>query len=108
MIRRPPRSTLFPYTTLFRSRLRFVAKLTRLAEADPRFRAVLRAFEARSWYAVGLDHAERGSWRDARRWCWKAWRRRRALGSALYLALKSWLGDRRGGSPTLANTIHAI
>src|SRR2546429_1536458 len=25
MIRRPPRSTLFPYTTLFRSRLRFHA-----------------------------------------------------------------------------------
>src|SRR5437667_495691 len=25
MIRRPPRSTLFPYTTLFRSRLRHVA-----------------------------------------------------------------------------------
>src|SRR5256885_3691039 len=24
MIRRPPRSTLFPYTTLFRSRLRFL------------------------------------------------------------------------------------
>ncbi len=77
------------------ARLRFVAKLTRLAEADPRLRAVLRAFEARSWYAVGLDHAERGSWRDARRWCWKAWRRRPALGSALYLALKAWLADRR-------------
>src|SRR2546426_5373613 len=26
MIRRPPRSTLFPYTTLFRSRLRLQAK----------------------------------------------------------------------------------
>src|SRR2546430_17743911 len=26
MIRRPPRSTLFPYTTLFRSRIRFVAR----------------------------------------------------------------------------------
>src|SRR3712207_8985395 len=25
MIRRPPRSTLFPYTTLFRSRKRFIA-----------------------------------------------------------------------------------
>src|SRR3712207_8244291 len=34
MIRRPPRSTLFPYTTLFRSR-------TRLARRrDPGFRAV--------------------------------------------------------------------
>src|SRR3712207_7351078 len=26
MIRRPPRSTLFPYTTLFRSRPRFIAR----------------------------------------------------------------------------------
>src|SRR2546422_7830797 len=31
MIRRPPRSTLFPYTTLFRSR---VSELTRLARQD--------------------------------------------------------------------------
>src|SRR2546422_3496614 len=28
MIRRPPRSTLFPYTTLFRSRLGFVSSTT--------------------------------------------------------------------------------
>src|SRR5687767_15376264 len=28
MIRRPPRSTLFPYTTLFRSRVRFFAAAT--------------------------------------------------------------------------------
>src|SRR3712207_8514190 len=31
MIRRPPRSTLFPYTTLFRSRLRRLADLLRVA-----------------------------------------------------------------------------
>src|SRR2546430_11643669 len=29
MIRRPPRSTLFPYTTLFRSRLRHAPKKTK-------------------------------------------------------------------------------
>src|SRR2546430_3159379 len=34
MIRRPPRSTLFPYTTLFRSR-------PRRARRDPRFPAAL-------------------------------------------------------------------
>src|SRR5436309_12252316 len=28
MIRRPPRSTLFPYTTLFRSRLPFIGRVT--------------------------------------------------------------------------------
>ena len=30
MIRRPPRSTLFPYTTLFRSRIRAYAELNQL------------------------------------------------------------------------------
>src|SRR5260221_6298008 len=30
MIRRPPRSTLFPYTTLFRSRICFVSLSTRI------------------------------------------------------------------------------
>src|SRR5215204_7100337 len=37
MIRRPPRSTLFPYTTLFRSRGRR-ARLRRSSEAPPRAR----------------------------------------------------------------------
>src|SRR3712207_7165933 len=37
MIRRPPRSTLFPYTTLFRSRLGAARRLT--AVADPIHRA---------------------------------------------------------------------
>src|SRR2546429_6462608 len=41
MIRRPPRSTLFPYTTLFRSRLesRIAIDGDRLAVALDRFRA---------------------------------------------------------------------
>src|SRR5437763_13292745 len=36
MIRRPPRSTLFPYTTLFRSRVleRFVEAVSDIAQAD--------------------------------------------------------------------------
>src|SRR3712207_7620590 len=34
MIRRPPRSTLFPYTTLFRSRGRRVRRRLRLAGGD--------------------------------------------------------------------------
>src|SRR2546428_2614038 len=38
MIRRPPRSTLFPYTTLFRSSraLRAVEQAWRAGEADPK------------------------------------------------------------------------
>src|SRR3712207_2284243 len=51
MIRRPPRSTLFPYTTLFRSGIRFTddaaggrAAYVNLDDAPDRFRhAVLRA-----------------------------------------------------------------
>src|SRR2546422_3230897 len=34
MIRRPPRSTLFPYTTLFRSRIALACWLTLTASAD--------------------------------------------------------------------------
>src|SRR3712207_7776957 len=36
MIRRPPRSTLFPYTTLFRSHSRPGAKRERIGERDER------------------------------------------------------------------------
>src|SRR2546425_11432795 len=35
MIRRPPRSTLFPYTTLFRSRRRIRAPSSRILRAHP-------------------------------------------------------------------------
>src|SRR2546430_10278776 len=35
MIRRPPRSTLFPYTTLFRSTLRRPLRECRIAETRP-------------------------------------------------------------------------
>src|SRR3712207_7083509 len=35
MIRRPPRSTLFPYTTLFRSPLIGIAKLQRVPKGIP-------------------------------------------------------------------------
>src|SRR2546430_11163356 len=48
MIRRPPRSTLFPYTTLFRSqsRKRFTAAHLRIASFD--FRVKIAAFRLRS------------------------------------------------------------
>src|SRR3989441_11137544 len=39
MIRRPPRSTLFPYTTLFRSRDRLLHRLHRPVLAPPHARA---------------------------------------------------------------------
>src|SRR5258708_18522256 len=40
MIRRPPRSTLFPYTTLFRSRCRRRCKLLRQLMTDARQHAL--------------------------------------------------------------------
>src|SRR3712207_6899882 len=50
MIRRPPRSTLFPYTTLFRSRApRSMATTTRQASpASARWRSMGRAYRSRS------------------------------------------------------------
>src|SRR3712207_7098628 len=47
MIRRPPRSTLFPYTTLFRSRLRFVTDLDAVLD------------KARAWAAEDPDEQTR-------------------------------------------------
>src|SRR5258707_11066960 len=47
MIRRPPRSTLFPYTTLFRSPIRFLSRVptgkttSRRTAAKPEFRGRL-------------------------------------------------------------------
>src|SRR5258708_18679729 len=44
MIRRPPRSTLFPYTTLFRSRLAVDAHLTRGRPVEPSHQIQERRF----------------------------------------------------------------
>src|SRR3712207_7640954 len=50
MIRRPPRSTLFPYTTLFRSWVKFWAG-TRLACGS-----MMPAYSLRSEYARSEEH----------------------------------------------------
>src|SRR5256885_10177626 len=47
MIRRPPRSTLFPYTTLFRSKVQAVADLQ-----------VAEPFAAIGYMAQGIDRSE--------------------------------------------------
>src|SRR5256884_271770 len=55
MIRRPPRSTLFPYTTLFRSRLRLWRRVelqSRVSERVWRQPAVLEGF-ARGLFGSG-------------------------------------------------------
>src|SRR2546430_10104955 len=52
MIRRPPRSTLFPYTTLFRSVFRAVAELDRSASVQDRIH--------RASHAEGLQGGRQG------------------------------------------------
>src|SRR3712207_8846860 len=53
MIRRPPRSTLFPYTTLFRSRPSPDIKIDRIRELSRELR--LRPYEGAARVAVVVD-----------------------------------------------------
>src|SRR5258707_2956273 len=64
MIRRPPRSTLFPYTTLFRSRLIVVPLLAQVRSTYPeqaavegRLLSLLDQLRARADYAQGYGPA---------------------------------------------------
>src|SRR3712207_8747613 len=69
MIRRPPRSTLFPYTTLFRSRTGGVVPVLRLDRRDQPAagRPVLRPADHAAAPAQHVVAEERGSRRGARR-----------------------------------------
>src|SRR5689334_25151723 len=59
MIRRPPRSTLFPYTSLFRSAGRSSQPARRARAGEPRLGAALRPRPGRD--GRGLRHARRRS-----------------------------------------------
>src|SRR2546423_9029458 len=87
MIRRPPRSTLFPYTTLFRS----------LTTIKPRVRAVLRLLTVHAGNPVHREVLEAAFWPDA-----DAETGARNLHVAVS-SLRSWLepGLGRGGSSIL-------
>src|SRR2546426_7767345 len=63
MIRRPPRSTLFPYTTLFRSLARVTYWADPNTPPDPSTPAYLRALDFYQAHAVGPDFL--WSWSDA-------------------------------------------
>src|SRR3712207_6931146 len=65
MIRRPPRSTLFPYTTLFRSYPRRVTQVHRPGpvegwQRDPFGRHELRFFDGHKWTPYVRDGAQNG------------------------------------------------
>src|SRR5258708_26193830 len=62
MIRRPPRSTLFPYTTLFRSMIEPVLQPTHYISSEPPVPTVdfrVRAYDLYRW----SDQSIAGGWR---------------------------------------------
>src|SRR2546422_6612778 len=61
MIRRPPRSTLFPYTTLFRSREDHRLREARARGVDERWREPRRRPDTRGDVPRGALHAARRS-----------------------------------------------
>src|SRR2546426_12825397 len=66
MIRRPPRSTLFPYTTLFRSRIPVVCVHHDVESALLQRRA---AVERSEWRSAYLRYQARRAEEVERRWC---------------------------------------
>src|SRR5256885_5023628 len=56
MIRRPPRSTLFPYTTLFRSPTQAIGDSERIPAAQPRSDIPVGDLGSGSDYTVFLQH----------------------------------------------------
>src|SRR5438477_6067071 len=63
MIRRPPRSTLFPYTTLFRS-LGFAGPMNQPAPPPIPDHELLRCIGSGSYGDVWLARSVTGQWRD--------------------------------------------
>src|SRR5256886_14382968 len=60
MIRRPPRSTLFPYTTLFRSNVRHPSKIVSIGETIEA--VVLKVDEAEEKISLGMKQPEEDPW----------------------------------------------
>src|SRR3712207_8148710 len=73
MIRRPPRSTLFPYTTLFRSVDDFVRpelsgtlqpRVGQVYSDDPAWPVELGGHNGRESHGSGADHGDGVAWLD--------------------------------------------
>src|SRR3712207_7534054 len=90
MIRRPPRSTLFPYTTLFRSA---PARSTSHTSAP-------RAIERRGDRAYGRS-ARAGSATDSRRGAWRSEEHTSELQSRQYLVCRLLLEKKKTQTPIL-------
>src|SRR5260370_13681782 len=58
MIRRPPRSTLFPYTTLFRSTPRVIARLRSVSNV-PAIQSVQWSRDSQQVYFLGCNQSQR-------------------------------------------------
>src|SRR3712207_8944983 len=91
MIRRPPRSTLFPYTTLFRSRL---------------LRGLWTGFGVRTWKASAAAKLT-GSQEQAQAWIGRAvttWEAEGRATAAEAAAMRAHMQDRKS---TRLNSSHA-
>src|SRR2546426_7271163 len=121
MIRRPPRSTLFPYTTLFRSRLNMLAKFQWTDERSPLGAGVLvpqgaerkligaaeliwtpvPTLEIGTRYAMRRTQAE-GVYPDGSPRTLTAWAD--YVGSRVNVALSPWLSVRADGRLVMERT----
>src|SRR6266545_118510 len=89
MIRRPPRSTLFPYTTLFRSPASWPA------DHHGRSSPCLRAVDGARTTGVGCPPRPRSPCLRGSRWSPDHWRGSPATASVAVPAGQSWHADRR-------------
>src|SRR5256886_9840981 len=64
MIRRPPRSTLFPYTTLFRSHYQMALLLLHLGRRDSAFAVIRNYLRAHPDDRGGVVTSARAVWLD--------------------------------------------
>src|SRR2546422_7068326 len=88
MIRRPPRSTLFPYTTLFRSRLRALAQV---AEKEAQ-NALARSRRRRH---VLVDRRQRGLRQEHGKWEVRSEEHTSELQSRLHLVCRLLLEKKK-------------